>query len=80
MSCLFVSKDVLMMVLRVTMSRRHATRNCVMNAAELLVKTHPLHAALKLRVGGKPLTKRQARKFLQSLPHGGAAYKKEKVA
>ncbi len=51
-----------------------------MNAAELLVKTHPLHAALKLRVGGKPLTKRQARKFLQSLPHGGAAYKKEKVA
>lgn len=47
-----------------------------MNAAELLKTDHPLHPALKRFCGDKPLTKRQARKFLKSLPNGGAGYKK----
>ena len=40
----------------------------IINAAELLRSDHPLHASFVQWAKGKPLTKRQARKFLAAHP------------
>jgi hypothetical protein len=49
-----------------------------MKAADLLKTDHPLHASLKAwtEAKGVEMTKRQARKFLASLPNRGAAYRR----
>ena len=42
--------------------------DCAVCAADILKEDHPLYKKFGAWIGDKPITKRQARKFLQSYP------------
>ena len=61
------------------MRLRNAPVEPVMVAADLLNPGHPLHDAFKAFVDAevvRSMNKRQARKFMASLPNRGAAYRR----